>query len=270
MKSKPSSKNSFRKESLLPPDVYRVYGASLLIDYAKQKPACIKAFEAPDQQSLEKIFKNAGVAMPRVPFHHREADKGVGDGSAERAYCAWVEHKTYNEEKLAKDLKNASVTSLVVLDHVTDPRNLGAITRSAAFFGIQHLVISSKRASPLTDVAVQTARGGLMSVSVYMATNVARCIQDIKEQGFWIYGCDASSTPVDLLEKDIKKSNGSLRVGIVMGAEGEGLSRLVKERCDHLVAIPGNLSQMESLNVSVAAAIVFRSIYSARVASSGF
>lgn len=266
MKSKLNSKNSSHKLGALPSDVYRVYGASLILDYARHNPNCIRAFEAFDAISLQKIFKDSGVTMPKVPFHHRASEpQTLSDQTAERNFCAWVEHKTFTEASLIKDIKSGGVVSLAILDHVTDPRNLGAIIRSAAFFGIHHVVISSKRASPITDVGVQAARGGLMSVNVYIVTNLSRCIKEIKEHGFWIYGCDASSPSVDLLEKDIKKSQGSLRAGVVFGAEGEGLSRLLKERCDHLIAIPGDQGKMESLNVSVAAAIVFRVIYTARL-----
>jgi len=138
---------------------------------------------------------------------------------------------------------------LLLLDGVTDPRNLGACLRVADGAGVHAVVAPKDHACPLTEVAVQTASGAAETVPYVMVTNLARTIEDLKERGIWVVGT-ADEAQRTLYEQELPEP-----MAWVLGAEGKGLRRLTRQRCDALVRIPMQGS-VSSLNVSVAAGIV--------------
>lgn len=151
-------------------------------------------------------------------------------------------------------------TLLVALDGVTDPRNLGAIARSAAAFGAGGIVVPTRRSVGVTASAWKTSAGTLARVPVAQATNMTRALQAYQKAGFTVLGLTADAdlalgaVPADVLTGPLV---------IVIGAEGAGLSRLVGQTCDWRVSIP-MASGVESLNASVAAGIVLQAVFSAR------
>ncbi len=149
-------------------------------------------------------------------------------------------------EELLDDIKGPAM--LLVLDGVTDPRNLGACLRSADGAGAHGVIAPKDHACTLTDVAVQTASGAAESVPYVMVTNLARAMDTMNEAGIWTIGT-ADEADKTLFDADIPES-----VAWVLGAEGKGLRRLTRERCDELVRIPMG-GAVSSLNVSVAAGI---------------
>lgn len=138
---------------------------------------------------------------------------------------------------------------LLLLDGVTDPRNLGACLRVADGAGVHAVIAPKDHACPLTDVAIQTASGAAESVPYVMVTNLAGTISDLRERDIWVVGT-ADEAPQTVYEHTLPRS-----VAWVLGAEGKGLRRLTRQRCDALVHIP-MAGQVSSLNVSVAAGIV--------------
>ena len=138
---------------------------------------------------------------------------------------------------------------VVVLDGVEDPHNLGAIARSVDAAGASGLVVQDRRSASLDGVAVKASAGALNHVKLAQVVNIARAIEELKASNVWVVGLagegETPYTDVDF----------TLPTAIVLGAEGEGLRRLVRDRCDRLVRIPLQ-GQVESLNVSVAAGIV--------------
>lgn len=138
---------------------------------------------------------------------------------------------------------------LLVLDGVTDPRNLGACLRVADGAGVHAVIAPKDHACPLNETAIQTASGAADSVPYIMVTNLARAIDVLEDRSITVIGTADGAEP-SLYEADIPAS-----VAWALGAEGIGLRRLTRERCDRLVSIP-MAGQVESLNVSVAAGIV--------------
>jgi 23S rRNA (guanosine2251-2'-O)-methyltransferase len=138
---------------------------------------------------------------------------------------------------------------VVLLDEVSDPHNLGAILRSAEATGAQGVIIPKRRAVPLTGVVAKAAAGALEYVPVARVTNLVSAIETLKKAGYWIVGT--------ALEASQRHTEVDYRgpIAIVIGAEGQGLSRLVKEKCDFLVQIP-MLGHLQSLNASVAAGVM--------------
>lgn len=137
---------------------------------------------------------------------------------------------------------------IVVLDQLSDPQNIGAVLRSAAAFGALVVVIPAHGAPPSTGALAKAASGALESVPLVRVVNLARALDRLKGAGFWICGLD-DTAPLSLAQTDIGE-----RVAIVLGSEGGGMRRLVRERCDFLARLPTRPAQA-TLNVSNAAAI---------------
>jgi 23S rRNA (guanosine2251-2'-O)-methyltransferase len=134
---------------------------------------------------------------------------------------------------------------IIVLDHVTDPGNLGAIARSAEVIGAAGMVVAKDRAAGITPQAFKSAAGALIHLPVAQVTNISRALEDLKKEGYWVAG---ASEQTDTIMWDAPLTG---KIALVMGAEGAGISRLVKEKCDFLVKLPQH-GQVESLNVAQA------------------
>lgn len=152
-------------------------------------------------------------------------------------------------EKCAAKRAEGEYPLLVVCDGVTDPNNLGAIIRSAEAAGADGVITRERRAAGLTAVVSKASAGALEHIPVARVANIATLIERLKKEGFWIFGT-AGAAATSLYDTDFNTS-----AAIVVGAEGDGVSRLVLERCDFTVSIP-MLGKMSSLNASAAAAVV--------------
>jgi 23S rRNA (guanosine2251-2'-O)-methyltransferase len=141
----------------------------------------------------------------------------------------------------------------LALDHITDPQNMGAILRSADQFKVDLVILPSRRSAQDTQTVAKVSSGASAYVPLIAVANLSTALALLKESGFWIYGADMSGEPINTA--DLKG-----RVCLVMGSEGEGLHRLVRERCDVLVKIP-SAGHVDSFNVSAAAAML---MYEAR------
>lgn len=137
---------------------------------------------------------------------------------------------------------------LLVLDGVTDPRNLGACLRVADAAGVHAVIAPKDRSAGLNDVAIKTACGAAESVPYVMVTNLARTLRELKEREIWVVGTAGEAA------QDLYAAEWPQATAWVMGAEGEGMRRLTRETCDQLVSIPMHGS-VDSLNVSVAAGV---------------
>jgi 23S rRNA (guanosine2251-2'-O)-methyltransferase len=143
----------------------------------------------------------------------------------------------------------AGPTALILLlDQINDPHNLGAILRSADQFGAELVILPSRRAARETQTVVKTSAGASLYVPVASVPNLAAGLEAAKQAGFWVYGADLDGQRLEAVRFEG-------RVALVLGSEGSGLRRLVRERCDALVRIPSG-GHVDSLNVSVAAGIL--------------
>ncbi len=150
-------------------------------------------------------------------------------------------------EELVRGARHAPL--LVVLDGIEDPQNLGAILRTADAAGADGVIRQTRRAAPLDGAAAKASAGAVAWVKVADVVNIARALGELKDAGVWTVGLDAAADQAyDAIDYTVPSA-------IVLGAEGQGLRRLVRERCDYLVSIPMR-GQVASLNVSVAAAVV--------------
>jgi 23S rRNA (guanosine2251-2'-O)-methyltransferase len=186
-----------------------------------------------------------GVSVRRVP---REALDRVAQGRPHQGVVGDVsELPAATLADLAKD--SAGPPLIVILDEVEDPQNVGAIMRSVDAAGGSGVVRQTRRAAPLTGAAAKASAGAVHHVAVAEVVNIARAIEELKESGVWVVGLDAAG------ERPYYELDLTLPTALVVGAEGHGLRRLVRERCDLVAAIP-MAGHVSSLNVSAAAAIV--------------
>ena len=196
-------------------------------------------------KQLLAVAADRGVRVRRVPADvlERDSRRGVHQG-----VVADVEKA--EDYSLDAIVRGASAAPLVVvLDGIEDPHNLGAILRTADAAGVDGVVIQSRRAAARDGVAAKASAGAVAHVKIAEVVNIARAVEELKEAGVWTVGL-ASEGPESYEAIDF-----TLPTAVVLGAEGAGLRRLVRERCDRLASIPMR-GHVGSLNVSVAAGIV--------------
>lgn len=145
-------------------------------------------------------------------------------------------------------LKDLEGDLVLILDHLEDPHNFGAIIRTCASVGIESIIIPKDRSVGVTDVVVKTSVGTINYVKIIMVNNLVATIKTLQKDGFFVYAASMEGT-------DFRKIDYSDKVALVIGNEGSGVSRLVKESSDCLISIPMN-KNVESLNASVAASIL--------------
>jgi 23S rRNA (guanosine2251-2'-O)-methyltransferase len=186
-----------------------------------------------------------GVRVRRVPADALERDsrRGVHQGVVADVEKA----ENYSLDEIVRVASAAPL--VVVLDGIEDPHNLGAILRTADAAGVDGVVIQSRRAAARDGVAAKASAGALAHVKIAEVVNIARAVEELKESGVWTVGL-AGEGPESYDAIDF-----TLPTAVVLGAEGAGLRRLVRERCDRLASIPMR-GHVGSLNVSVAAGIV--------------
>ena len=152
------------------------------------------------------------------------------------------------EDILAKAEEKGEAPFIFVLDNIEDPHNLGAIIRTANLAGAHGVIIPKRRAAGLTSVVARTSAGALNYTPVAKVTNIAKTIEELKEKGIW-FAC------ADMGGETMYRLNLTGPIGLVIGNEGEGVSRLVKEKCDFVASIPMK-GDIDSLNASVAAGVL--------------
>lgn len=161
------------------------------------------------------------------------------------------------EDMLALAKSRGEDPLLVILDGVTDPHNLGAIIRSAECAGAHGVIIPERRAVGLTPAAVKASAGAVEYIPVARETNLTRTIERLKKEGIWIYGAAMEG-------EDYRKVDFAGPAALVIGSEGEGISRLVAQNCDRLISLPIR-GKIDSLNASVAAGVLLYAMTAVRV-----
>lgn len=151
------------------------------------------------------------------------------------------------EDVFSKAEKNGESLFILILDGIEDPHNLGAIIRTAECAGVHGVIIPDRRACFVNETVLKTSAGAISNVNVVKVANLNNTIKELKNRGVWIYACEIGG-------QNLFKTKLDGSIAIVVGNEGKGVSRLVKENCDEIITIPMK-GKINSLNVSVAAAI---------------
>lgn len=198
------------------------------------------------------LAADAGISILEVP--RTDLDRLSANGLHQGIALQVPPYRYAHPDDLAAKARIAgSPELLVALDNISDPRNLGAVVRSVAAFGGHGVVIPQRRSASVTAVAWRTSAGAAARLPVARATNLTRTLKDWQSRGVLIVGLDADG------DTTLDEFDGTGPVCVVVGSEGKGLSRLVRETCDAVLSIP-MAGPVESLNASVAAGVVLADI----------
>jgi 23S rRNA (guanosine2251-2'-O)-methyltransferase len=167
--------------------------------------------------------------------------------------CIFAEPRTIYAENDLEILREDRV--ILALDQISNPRNLGTIIRSAAFFGVGGVILLKDNSAEITPMVTRVASGGAELVKIFRVINLARSLDTLKKLGFWVYGLDERG------EKTLAETNFDEKTVFVVGAEGQGLRLRTRKFCDALVRIPGGRPGIESLNAGVAAAVALAELF---------
>jgi 23S rRNA (guanosine2251-2'-O)-methyltransferase len=211
-----------------------------------------------DERVREAVALAHGQGLEVQDLERGDLDR-ITDGAVHQGIALRIPPYEYLDAvELLERAVDAGLPLLVALDGVTDPRNLGAIVRSAAAFGAHGVIVPERRSAEMTAAAWKTAAGAAARVPVAKATNLVRALKECQKSGCMVVGLDADGD-VDLGQFEL----GSGPVVLVIGSEGKGLSRLVRETCDQVVSI-SMAGSSESLNAAVAAGIALHAVAESR------
>lgn len=204
--------------------------------------------------SLVPIIKKArGAGIPVIETEKQKLDK-ISEGGNHQGIVAFCAAHGYAEvsDILAAAAEKGHAPFIIILDKITDPHNFGSIIRTANCAGADGIIIPKRGSVGLNEVVAKTSAGAIEYIPVAKVTNIAQTIEKLKKEGIWVAGAEAGGQ--SMYDTDLKGA-----MALVIGSEGEGISHLVKEKCDFLCEIPmyGNIN---SLNASCAAAVMMYEI----------
>lgn len=244
------------------------------IQKSKKNPQNVKLFYSKVGPRVKKILataKEAGVSsvqvensklddlvkdLPAALQDHRGIVLQKDVQNKENLSANYVEFDSWLKQAEQSFLSEKKSITVVVLDKITDPHNVGAIIRSCDQFGVSLVVIPEHKSSndiENNDVIARSSAGASAWVPVAIVNNLVRTVEKLKESGFWVYGADAGGETcgkIDFAEKTV----------LIMGSEGQGISQLLEKQCDTIVSIP-TCGKIDSLNVSVATGVLLYEIF---------
>ena len=212
-----------------------------------------------EQGSIQKII---GIAKDKgIPIQYVEKQKieQLSETHAHQGVLAYVAAYEYAdiEDMLKRAEDKGESPFLIILDEITDPHNLGSVIRTANAAGAHGVIIPKRRSVGLTAAVAKTSAGALEYVPVAKVSNIAQTIEGLKAKGIWVIGADMDR------EQTYYKADLTGNIALVIGSEGKGIGRLIKEKCDYLVNIPMK-GEVGSLNASVAASIIIYEVMKQR------
>ncbi|HHY20739.1 MAG TPA: 23S rRNA (guanosine(2251)-2'-O)-methyltransferase RlmB [Bacilli bacterium] len=238
-----------------------IFGKNPVIEALKSDHPINKIWIAEGSQkgtmtTIARLAKEKGVIVSNAPKQKLEQIIGSSHHQGVVASVAAYDYAELEDLfKRAEERKEEPF--FLVLDEIEDPHNLGSIIRTADAVGAHGVIIPKRRSVGLTQAVAKASTGAIEYVPVVRVTNLARTIDDLKKRGIWFAGTDASGT------EDYRQARFDGGIALVIGSEGRGMSRLVKEKCDFLVRIPMR-GQVTSLNASVAASLLMYEVHRQR------
>ena len=186
-----------------------------------------------NEKKIQIIYEEKAKLDALVKNNHQGVILDVGD---------------YNYVTLDSIISNKDNCKIIILDHLEDPHNLGAIVRTVEASGIDGIILPINRSVSVNETVMKTSVGALVNVKICQVTNLNNTIKYLKKNGFWIYGADMNG-------EDYSNISFSSKSCLIIGNEGNGLARIVRDSCDYIVSIP-MYGKVNSLNASVAAGIL--------------
>lgn len=226
-----------------------IYGVNSVFALIEEKPEDIETvwYSRAIDSAQETAIMAAGIPAARKST--QEIQKVCGDVVHQGIAALCVPPRYLTSQQLMERIEVEPPPLLLVLDRLVDARNLGACLRTAEACGVHAVILPTDQSAELTPIGIKAASGSAMRVAVAKVVNLSRTLQALKEQGVWLTGaCATASQRYDTVDY-------SRATAVVLGSEGKGLRRLVREQCDYLIQIPMQ-GKVESLNASIAAAVL--------------
>ncbi|MDD7306122.1 MAG: 23S rRNA (guanosine(2251)-2'-O)-methyltransferase RlmB [Peptoniphilaceae bacterium] len=225
----------------------RIYGRKSVLETIDSKQKILRAFilKNKNQENTHNILGKIVKKLKDKDIPIEFVDKSFFENVDGNHQGVMIEIEDFVYKSLSSIMDKERV---ILLDEIEDPHNLGAIIRSAEAFGFGAVIITERRSAKVNSTVYKTSAGAINNIDLVMVKNLNRAIKALKENNFWIYGL-AGEAESSLGQTDLRG-----KIGLVVGNEGSGLSRLVRENCDGLIKIP-MLGQINSLNASVAAGL---------------
>lgn len=258
-----SARPAARRESFDPfekndrfgePDPNVIIGRNPVTEILKNDRPVDKLMVSSREGSMIKIVAMAKEkSIPVISVEKAALDRIAG-GRPHQGVVAYVSPYEYAEMEdiFALAEERGEDPFIIILDNLEDPHNLGAIMRSAECAGAHGIIIPRRHACGLTEVVAKSSAGAIEYMPVVKVTNIAQTIEELKEKGIWVAACDMGGR--NYYEQDMKG-----KIAVVIGSEGAGISKLVRDKCDFVVSMP-MVGRITSLNASNAAAIIIYEI----------
>ncbi|MGG1290067.1 23S rRNA (guanosine(2251)-2'-O)-methyltransferase RlmB [Bacillus smithii] len=234
-----------------------IAGRNTVLEALRSKREINKIWIADGAQkgSMTLIIKEAKKANILVQFVPKQKIDQLVNENHQGVVAQVAAYKYADIDKLFQVAAERKETPfLLILDEIEDPHNLGSIMRTADAVGVHGIIIPKRRAVGLTTAVAKASTGAIEYIPVARVTNLARTVDELKERGLWIAGTDAQGN------EDYRSLDGKLPLGLIIGSEGRGMSRLLKEKCDFLYRLPMR-GHVTSLNASVAAGLLMYEIF---------
>ena len=226
-----------------------VYGKNVAKDLLKNKKNIKKVFLQENFNENEIIALVEKLKLPVEILSKKEIDH-LCSGLHQGIILDIPDYQYYDLHSIINDSENDFV---VLLDHLEDPHNLGAIIRTCEAAGVKYIIIPNNRQVLINSTVMKTSVGCLENVSIVLVSNLVSCIEELKKHGFWIVGTSLTNSV------DYRSIDYGGKIALVIGNEGSGISNLVSKKCDYLAKIP-MYGKTNSLNASVAAGIMIYEI----------
>ncbi len=258
-----SARPAARRESFDPfekndrfgePDPNVIIGRNPVTEILKNDRPVDKLMVSSREGSMIKIVAMAKEKSIPVISVEKVALDRIAGGRPHQGVVAYVSPYEYAEMEdiFALAEERGEDPFIIILDNLEDPHNLGAIMRSAECAGAHGIIIPRRHACGLTEVVAKSSAGAIEYMPVVKVTNIAQTIEELKEKGIWVAACDMGGR--NYYEQDMKG-----KIAVVIGSEGAGISKLVRDKCDFVVSMP-MVGRITSLNASNAAAIIIYEI----------
>ena len=232
-----------------------IYGKNVAREKLNTNENIIKAYVSRKfkEQDIIDSLKSKNI---RINFVDSKVLDQKVDGLHQGIILEVEEAKTYTLEELFSKVNVKTNPLVVVLDHLEDPHNFGAIIRTCEALGVDGIIIPNDRSVGITGTVIKTSAGAISYTTIVRVPNIANAIEKLQYIGFWVVGTDMNGT-------DYTKIDYNMPVCLVIGNEGKGMSKIVKDSCDFIATIPMS-GKINSLNASVSCGIVLSHIVSSR------
>ena len=248
--SETRGRRSFEERENREPDANIIIGRNPVTEALKAGREVDKLLVTSREGSMIKILALAKEQGIPVMYVEKAAIDRIAQGKTHQGVAAYVSPYAYStvDDILANAAEKGEDPFIVILDGLEDPHNLGAIMRTAECAGAHGIIIPKRHSCGLTETVAKASAGAIEYMPVAKVTNVAQTVDELKERGIWVAACDMGGS-------DYYRTDMSGKIAVVIGSEGFGVSKLVREKCDFVVSMP-MVGKITSLNASNAAAVV--------------